>query len=352
MKSRLPSSKAPPCCPHCGVPIHLRNGYYGYFWGCPNYPRCPFTLNYPSGKLSASQQKFLTGLRDIENLCKSYSSKLAKESDEATIQSLLLSFEDEFSISKKALTSYLQKQKYFYMREYISTLAGLVYYSGAKTLCSIGEFTEALRINGIAQGLIHSTDANTEKLHTLDAYIRNKMQHPDFISPPLNKPASDAQSISPRASGNGYIKVAATPHSRSFSKFKYISLCIVILLAFFTHGFGLLGPSTSKQKASPPTKQSIPLKKSPSSTKDTSPIVLPATTGPDSSTKSFQPTLPVNQDIQNPISTTYVGNARTGVFHRSGCRAERRMSESNRIYFDNRDELINRGFRPCLICKP
>ena len=60
----------------------------------------------------------------------------------------------------------------------------------------------------------------------------------------------------------------------------------------------------------------------------------------------------INQDIQNPISTTYVGNARTGVFHRSGCRAERRMSESNRIYFDNRDELINRGFRPCLICKP
>lgn len=238
--------------------MHLRNGYYGYFWGCPNYPRCPFTLNYPSGKLSASQQNFLTGLRDIENLCKSYSSKLAKESDTATIQSLLLSFEDEFSISKKALASYLQKQKYFYMREYISTLAGLVYYSGAKSLCSIGEFTEALRINGIAQGLIHSTDANTEKLHTLDAYIRNKMQHPDFISPPLNKPASDAQSISPRASGNGYIKVAATPHSRSFSKFKYISLCIVILLAFFTHGFGLLGPSTSKQKASPPTKQSIP----------------------------------------------------------------------------------------------
>ena len=92
--------------------MHLRNGYYGYFWGCSNYPRCPFTLNYPSGKLSASQQKFLTGLRDIENLCKSYSSKLAKESDTATIQSLLLSFEDEFSISKKALTSYLQKQKY------------------------------------------------------------------------------------------------------------------------------------------------------------------------------------------------------------------------------------------------
>lgn len=83
--------------------MHLRNGYYGYFWGCPNYPRCPFTLNYPSGKLSASQQNFLTGLRDIENLCKSYSSKLAKESDAATIQSLLLSFEDEFPIAKKRL---------------------------------------------------------------------------------------------------------------------------------------------------------------------------------------------------------------------------------------------------------
>lgn len=113
MKSRLPSSKAPPCCPHCGVPMHLRNGYYGYFWGCPNYPRCPFTLNYPSGKLSASQQNFLTGLRDIENLCKSYSSKLAKESDTATIQSLLLSFEDEFSISKKSACLLSSKTKIF-----------------------------------------------------------------------------------------------------------------------------------------------------------------------------------------------------------------------------------------------
>ena len=30
-------------CPHCGGRLVLRNGKYGQFYGCSNYPRCKFT---------------------------------------------------------------------------------------------------------------------------------------------------------------------------------------------------------------------------------------------------------------------------------------------------------------------
>ena len=52
------------------------------------------------------------------------------------------------------------------------------------------------------------------------------------------------------------------------------------------------------------------------------------------------------------FATTYVGNARTYKFHYQGCRAERRMSEYNRIYFSSRQEAIDYGMVPCLICNP
>lgn len=32
-------------CPHCGGKLILRQGKYGNFYGCQNYPKCKFTLN-------------------------------------------------------------------------------------------------------------------------------------------------------------------------------------------------------------------------------------------------------------------------------------------------------------------
>ena len=32
-------------CPHCGGHLVLRNGKYGNFYGCSNYPRCKYTYN-------------------------------------------------------------------------------------------------------------------------------------------------------------------------------------------------------------------------------------------------------------------------------------------------------------------
>lgn len=358
---KLPQTTAP-LCPHCGIAMRKRHGRFGFFWGCPNYPRCPFTLDYPDGKLSVSQKDFLTKLNAIEDLCKSYSSKISKGTNESEIQSLLVSFENEFTTAKKSIATYFQRQKYFSMQEYINTLAGLVYYTGATTLCSLNALTEALRINGIAQGLIYSTDANAEKLHNLDTYIRRKMQQPDSILPPPNNHITVTRS-NPPPPRNGYIDISSKPHSYSFIKFKYLALCIVILVAFFSRGFGLLSPSPVKPNATPRTTQSAPVKSQPASSKSSSTsskslhpeFAAPAKASSATSnsyTRRSQSISNTNPGDQNPITTAYVGNKRTGVFHRAGCRAERRMSERNRLYFDNRNELINRGFRPCQICNP
>ncbi len=33
-------------CPRCGDELVLRNGKYGYFFGCSNYPKCRYTENF------------------------------------------------------------------------------------------------------------------------------------------------------------------------------------------------------------------------------------------------------------------------------------------------------------------
>ncbi len=30
-------------CPECGMPMKIREGRYGYFWGCEGYPQCQKT---------------------------------------------------------------------------------------------------------------------------------------------------------------------------------------------------------------------------------------------------------------------------------------------------------------------
>jgi len=33
-----------PVCPSCGLPMKLKRGGYGLFYGCPRYPMCRYTL--------------------------------------------------------------------------------------------------------------------------------------------------------------------------------------------------------------------------------------------------------------------------------------------------------------------
>jgi methylphosphotriester-DNA--protein-cysteine methyltransferase len=56
-----------------------------------------------------------------------------------------------------------------------------------------------------------------------------------------------------------------------------------------------------------------------------------------------------------PLSSyaaTYVANTYSGIFHYQGCTWERRMSERNRAYYNNREECISAGYRPCKVCRP
>lgn len=53
-----------------------------------------------------------------------------------------------------------------------------------------------------------------------------------------------------------------------------------------------------------------------------------------------------------PFDATFIGNARSHIFHYADCRYVGRMSESNKVYFDDRDEAIDAGYRPCKVCQP
>ena len=61
--------------------------------------------------------------------------------------------------------------------------------------------------------------------------------------------------------------------------------------------------------------------------------------------------------LEEPSGTThtYVGNSNSHVFHYSSCGSVSDMKEKNKVYFDEgitRDEVMERGFRPCQRCKP
>ena len=43
-KNHLEEMKQQKKCPHCNADLVLREGKYGEFYGCPNYPRCKYTL--------------------------------------------------------------------------------------------------------------------------------------------------------------------------------------------------------------------------------------------------------------------------------------------------------------------
>jgi endonuclease YncB( thermonuclease family) len=48
----------------------------------------------------------------------------------------------------------------------------------------------------------------------------------------------------------------------------------------------------------------------------------------------------------------YVGNKNTKVFHYIWCRYVSKMNEENKVYFSNREDAENLGYRPCEVCKP
>ncbi len=57
-------------------------------------------------------------------------------------------------------------------------------------------------------------------------------------------------------------------------------------------------------------------------------------------------------EITSPKNAKYVGNRNSRIFHRKDCHYVKRMKETNKVYFADREEAIKAGFRPCKICKP
>lgn len=385
MPSKYPYPISPPLCPHCSIPMEKRSGRYGFFWGCPNYPRCPFTLDYPYGKLSSSQRGFLECLLNAETLCKTTFETLHTLNDTESIYQEISKFETEYDKCQKSLEPYYKLQKYVNTRISLNALVGTVYYYAAKALARSGEYTEALRINGVAKGLTQSShkERNIEVIKLQEKLIRQQMELASQPVTPL--PAAPAEPVPEvylpppppdNRPQNGYLNTAATVPSKSSSRpyLKYFSFFIIIaFICIFVPSLFSPAPSPKPRPQVQNTTTSTPSTKSPS--KNISPPVpnpvpskkssntaptyrLTPSTAPNSSSSSYSVPYKASSPSTSaptktiPVAAGYVGNIRTGKFHVRGCRAERRMNESNRVYFNSRDEAINKGYVQCRICYP
>lgn len=70
------------------------------------------------------------------------------------------------------------------------------------------------------------------------------------------------------------------------------------------------------------------------------------------SSSSTSPTHTSTKYTSSSDSAKYIGNANSGKFHNSGCKAIRKMSEHNKIFFSSRNDAVNQGYTPCKICNP
>lgn len=52
------------------------------------------------------------------------------------------------------------------------------------------------------------------------------------------------------------------------------------------------------------------------------------------------------------MAWAYVGNARSHIFHTDNCYHIDRMNDSNKVYFEDRQDAIDAGYRPCKDCQP
>lgn len=62
---------------------------------------------------------------------------------------------------------------------------------------------------------------------------------------------------------------------------------------------------------------------------------------------------PVVVEEEKPIEQYYIINTNTGKFHYPTCRSIKRMKDKNKLEFTGtRDDVLARGYSPCMICNP
>lgn len=62
-------------------------------------------------------------------------------------------------------------------------------------------------------------------------------------------------------------------------------------------------------------------------------------------------TIPDNSDNQS-TDTQFIGNKNSKVFHSPDCSSVSNMKDSNKVYFDSREDAVNNGYSPCQACNP
>ena len=83
------------------------------------------------------------------------------------------------------------------------------------------------------------------------------------------------------------------------------------------------------------------------------PEPTPTPTPKPTSTPTPEPTPEPVVEEQQPIEQHYIINTNTGKFHHPTCRSIKRMKDKNKLEFTGtRDDVLARGYSPCMICNP
>lgn len=83
------------------------------------------------------------------------------------------------------------------------------------------------------------------------------------------------------------------------------------------------------------------------------PEPTPTPTPEPTPTPTPEPTPEPVVEEQKPIEQYYIINTNTGKFHYPTCRSIKRMKDKNKLEFTGtRDDVLARGYSPCMICNP
>lgn len=128
------------------------------------------------------------------------------------------------------------------------------------------------------------------------------------------------------------------------------NILLFVLAAFIATILGCGGNAASTPPPAPPPaikQQALPAKVQEQKAES---VPTPAKESPPPA--AIDPPKKPAPEARARVTVSYIGNRRSHIFHRAGCHYVRRMNEGNKVEFDNRDEAIDEGYRPCKKCRP
>lgn len=128
------------------------------------------------------------------------------------------------------------------------------------------------------------------------------------------------------------------------------NILLFVLAAFIATILGCGGNAASTPPPAPPPaikQQALPAKVQEQKAES---VPTPAKESPPPA--AIDPPKKPDPEAKAWVTVSYIGNRRSHIFHRAGCHYVRRMNEGNKVEFDNRDEAIDEGYRPCKKCRP